>query len=88
MGMESVDARRRLLGALERYDQKRPNSPWTFCLATQILISDGNLKGADVFVGLCEQRCKDAACHEQAQRLRSQIANSARQPPEPGSGSP
>ena len=69
-----ADARRRLLGALERFDQRQPNIPWTFCLSARLLIADGNLQGASLGVGLCEERCDDPACQEQVRRLRSQIA--------------
>jgi tetratricopeptide (TPR) repeat protein len=71
-GEEGTDARQRLLGALERFDRKRPNVPWTFCLAAQLLIADGHLQGAELSLRLCEERCSDAPCREQVSRLRSE----------------
>jgi len=70
-GADGADARQRLLGALERFDRKHPDLPWTFCLAAQLLIADGQLPGAELSVRLCEDRCSDEACREHVRRLRS-----------------
>jgi tetratricopeptide (TPR) repeat protein len=87
-GDGGVDARKRLLGALDRFDQSRPNIPWTFCLATQLLIADGNLRGANLSVRLCEARCTDSPCREQVHDLQSQIRNVTTPADQPESASP
>ena len=78
MGWTATGTRRRLRSALEHFDLRQPNVPWTFCLTAQLLISEQNLEGANAFARLCEERCdktSDApACYEQARRLRSQLS--------------
>ena len=69
-----ADARRRLLGALEAFDLRRPGVPWTYCLAAQLLIADGRIDPARVFVDLCAQHCgDDPACDKHAQSLRERL---------------
>ncbi len=80
MGEKGAAVRRRLRGALERYDQRQPDVPWTFCLAARLLIADGNLEGAELFLGLCNERCTNPACHEQVRVLRTQLQNSKSTP--------
>ncbi len=75
-GEKAAAARRRLLGALDRFDQKHPDIAWTFCLAARLLIADGDSQGAELFLGLCEQRCRDLACREQVRSLASQVPDS------------
>jgi tetratricopeptide (TPR) repeat protein len=65
-----ADARRRLLGALERFEQQRPDVPWTICIAARLLIAEGNIEAARVFVGLCQERCMDPLCLELVDALR------------------
>ncbi|MFQ5494949.1 MAG: tetratricopeptide repeat protein, partial [Phycisphaerae bacterium] len=68
------DARQRLLGAFERFDTDHPNRPWTYCLTARLLIAEGRLKAAGVFVGLCKQWCPPSApCQGELQTLRSQM---------------
>jgi tetratricopeptide (TPR) repeat protein len=76
-GPDGADARRRLLSALERFDLEHPGVPWTFCLAARLLIAEGNLEGADLFVALCNERCAEPACHERVAHLRSQLESAA-----------
>jgi hypothetical protein len=73
MGESGSEARRRLLDALERFDKKTQNVAWTFCLAARLLVADGNIEGATMAVGLCEERCHTTTCREHVRSLRSQI---------------
>jgi tetratricopeptide (TPR) repeat protein len=73
MGLRAADARRQLLSALDRFDRRQPNVPWTFCIAARLLIADRNLDGAGVFIQLCEERCDGPECLEQVQFLRSKL---------------
>ncbi|UCC30872.1 MAG: tetratricopeptide repeat protein [Phycisphaerales bacterium] len=82
LGEKAVAARHRLLGALAHFDREHPDIAWTFCLATQLLIADGNFQGAELFLGLCEQRCRDLACREQARSLASQVPDSGSTEPD------
>ena len=77
---DGADARRHLLGALERFDRAQPNVPWTFCLAAQLLIADGNLDAAGMSVDLCEEHCDDLACRERIVRLRTLLVDRRRLP--------
>lgn len=88
MGDRGADARRQLLGALERFDRQQPDIPWTFCLTARLLIADGDFEGAGVFVGLCEERCDDPACRDRAESLRALLPSSAASPHEGASGTP
>jgi tetratricopeptide (TPR) repeat protein len=72
-GDSGADARRRLLRALELFDQQHPDVPWTYCLAAQLLITDGQPDAARVFADLCEQHCTDPACHDHARSLRARL---------------
>ncbi len=85
---EGADARQRLLGALEGFDRKRPNVPWTFCLAAQLLITDGNLQGAELSTRLCEERCNDAPCEQQVESLRSELQTALMESPRAPVGPP
>ena len=73
-GIQAADARQRMLGALERFDSKTPNVPWTFCVAARLLLMDGKHDAARVFIGLCEERCQDEACRVDVAKLRSRLA--------------
>ena len=74
LGPDGSDARGRLLGALERFDQRQPSVPWTFCLTARLLLADGRFEPAAIFTGLCEERCdSDDACRAEVQHLRERI---------------
>ncbi len=73
-GETGAKTRHELQRALEYYDRRQPDVAWTFCLTTQLLIADGNIEGANIFIGLCEERCNDPACREQVRGLRTQTA--------------
>jgi tetratricopeptide (TPR) repeat protein len=77
MGQQGDEARHRLLGALERFDRQTPDVPWTFCLTTRLLIANGQLDAAGVFLELAVERCGDAACQEHIQRLGSLLGEAA-----------
>ncbi len=68
-----VDARARLLGALQGLSEHRPNSPWTFCMAARLLAADGNTEPARMSVDLCEERCGDQACRNEVAALRGSL---------------
>lgn len=82
-GRSGADARRRLLAALERFDEIRPDVPWMFCLGARLLFAEGNHRAAEAFVGLCEQRCREHACREQAASLRLRLRPAPVNPPLP-----
>lgn len=77
-GEPGAGARRRLLNALERFDRLRPDIPWTFCLTTRLLIANNRLDAARVFLDLSVKRCRDAACREHTQNLRSLLDDAVR----------
>lgn len=65
------EARRRLLAALEVFDESHPDEPWTFCLTARLLMADGHREGADAFIGLCAERCGDDGCRSYVAALQS-----------------
>ncbi len=69
-GAPGGDARRRLLGALERFEPRRPDCAWIFCMAARLLAADDRTDAAIAFVGLCEQRCNDEVCTNEVRSLR------------------
>ncbi len=73
-GAAGVDARARLLGALERYDSIEPDVSWTFCLTARLLLANGNANGASVFVGLCAERCADDLCRRYVEAVKGDLA--------------
>lgn len=76
LGDGGADARQRLLGALERFDQQQPGIPWTFCLVAQLLLADGNVDVAREAIKQCEERCQDDPCRDHVQVLRTQLTTS------------
>ena len=85
-GVAGVDARDRLLGALERYDSIEPNLSWTYCLAARLLLAGGNTRGASVAVTLCADRCADQPCRRYVEAFRIDLkAKSDEVPPSPQS---
>ena len=73
-GDAAAEARRLLLSALERFDQQRPNVPWTFGLTAELLLTDGQLDAARAFTDLFESRCDEPACRDYARSLRQRLA--------------
>ena len=73
MGPPGTDARQRLLGRLEVFSQQRPGSAWTYCLASELLIAEGQLEGAQLGVELCDQRCQEQQCRERVTSLRARL---------------
>ena len=72
-----TEARRMLLAALERFDAQRPKIPWTFAFTAQLLIADGQIEAAKVFLELLEQHCDAPTCRERGRWLRSRMNTSA-----------
>ncbi len=66
-------ARKRLLGALERFDRARPGVPWTFCLVARLIMVDDTAPAVEVSIGMCEQRCHDDACRRYIRTLRAKL---------------
>ncbi len=62
-----------LLSALESFDRRRPNVPWTFCLGAQLLICRDQPEPASLFINLCEEHCSDKSCHQRVKSLRAQL---------------
>lgn len=54
--------RRRLLTALEVYDENHPGNPWTYCLTARMLLAEGNDPAGRAFTGLCRDHCADDTC--------------------------
>ena len=73
LGEAGADVRRRFLGALEGFDRRRPNVPWTFCLAARLLIAADNVDAARMSVTFCKERCNDEPCREEVRRLESRL---------------
>ena len=61
-GAAGQDARRRLLGALERFDQRRPNIAWTYYAAADLLLGEGRKDAARVFADLLSRHCDEPSC--------------------------
>jgi tetratricopeptide (TPR) repeat protein len=79
-GDRGANGRRRLLGSLERFHGQRPDIPWPFCMAGQLLVADGNMEAATMSVDLCDQRCSDRACRESVESLRSLVQPAVGEP--------
>ncbi len=77
----SADARKHLLGALERFDQERPGIPWTFLLAAQLLLADGNVNAAQFSISLSEKNCHDDLCRDHIQALRRRLTTARTETP-------
>lgn len=68
-----VQARARLLRAIERFDQRQPGNPWTFCLVARLMIAAGRVDAARASIDLCEKHCMEPSCLEYAPTLRAQL---------------
>ena len=64
--------RKRMLGALERFDRASPGVAWTFCLVARLVMSDGNAGAVQASIDRCETLCDGEACRDYAAKLRSQ----------------
>jgi len=80
-GDAGTDARRLLVSALKRFEQQRPDVPWTFGLTAELLLTDGQLDAARAFTDLFESRCDEPACRDYARSLRQRLVK-------PTSGAP
>lgn len=67
-GAPAMESRRRLLGALESFFARQPESPWTFCLTARLLVADGRTQAAEMAIEMCRQRCKAEACRQYVKR--------------------
>jgi tetratricopeptide (TPR) repeat protein len=83
-----AEARRLLLTALERFDQERPNVPWTFGLTAELLLTDGQLDAARAFTDLFETRCDKPACRDYIRLLRQRLSSASSFAPNPSTGTP
>ena len=72
---EVVDARSRLLGALQRYDEVESGIAWTYALAAQLLLYDADKEGAELFTDLCDQYCKETTCKGVVSDLRKRLSS-------------
>ena len=72
---EVVDARSRLLGALQRYDEVESGIAWTYALAAQLLLYDADREGAELFTDLCDQYCKETTCKAVVSDLRKRLSS-------------
>lgn len=67
------DVRQRLLVSLQQYDAMHPGTAWTFCLAAELLLADGNRQGAAASIDFCGERCGDDACRREVERLTDKL---------------
>ncbi|MFQ5463037.1 MAG: tetratricopeptide repeat protein [Phycisphaerae bacterium] len=74
----AVSVRKRLLGALSRFDEAHPNRGWTFCIASVLVLADGSIDAAKLSADLCSQHCSESACHEAARRITEDVARQER----------
>jgi tetratricopeptide (TPR) repeat protein len=82
-GDAGADARRLLLTALERFDQQRPNVPWTFGLTAELLLADGQTQAAAAFLDLFRTRCVAPQCHDYARSLSQRLSSPPSLVPKP-----
>lgn len=87
-GDAGADARRLLLTALERFDQERPNVPWTFGLTAELLLADGQTQAAAAFLDLFQTHCDAPRCRDYARSLRLRLSPQSPFVPEPATGTP
>jgi tetratricopeptide (TPR) repeat protein len=73
-GGQGADARQRFLRRLEMFGHRKPGMAWTYCLAAELLIADGQLDGARIGVDLCAQRCAELDCRDRVKSLRARLA--------------
>jgi len=77
------DARRLLLAALERFDQQRPDVPWTLGLTAELLFADGQTQAAAAFLDLFQTRCGAPQCHDYARSLSRRLSPTPTLVPKP-----
>jgi tetratricopeptide (TPR) repeat protein len=87
-GPPGADARQRLMRRLEMLGQQRPGLAWTYCLASELLIADGQPESARLGVELCDQRCMDRECRERVTSLRARLSGAPASPTAPSGDTP
>lgn len=75
-GPNGGSTRRRLLQALERYDQKSPDNPWTYYLTATLLIGDGQTDAGRAFAELFNTRCNQPECEPFRSALAARVGYS------------
>jgi len=78
-GDAGQDARRRLLGGLERFDEHHPNVAWTYYSAARLLLGDGRKDTARVFTDLFTSRCNGPSCEKYRTLLETEFSRVAEQ---------
>lgn len=73
-GAAGQDARRRLLGALERFDQRHPNIAWTYYIAADLLLGEGRKDAARVFADLFIAHCDEPSCGKYRTLLEAKLS--------------
>lgn len=76
-----ADARRLLLKALERFDEKRPNVAWTYGLTAELLLADGQTQAAATFLNLFQTQCDTTQCREFAKAVGRRLSTPSPQVP-------
>jgi len=66
-------ARKRMLDALQGYDQITPDLPWTFCIAAELMMSDQRIAEARMALGLCSDRCEDFSCRKTVNEIEQAL---------------
>ena len=70
------DVRRRMIASLEFFDRHHADAPWAFCLATPLLIADGQIDAGRVFLEQCGRLCGSGLACDYAADLRKRLENS------------
>jgi tetratricopeptide (TPR) repeat protein len=87
-GAAGQDARRRLLGALERFDQRHPNIAWTYYTAADLLLGEGRKDAARVFADLFIAHCDEPSCGTYRTLLEAKLSQITESRGESSSASP
>jgi tetratricopeptide (TPR) repeat protein len=87
-GNAGADARRLLLTALERFDQQRPNVPWTLGLTAELLLADRQIQAAAAFLDLFKARCDAPQCHDYSRSLNQRLSSTPTLVPKPSTNAP
>ena len=69
-----VQARARLLRAIERFDQQQPGDVWTFCLVARLMIAADRMDAARASIDLCVKHCTEPSCLEYARTLQARLS--------------
>ena len=73
-GEQGTDARQRFLRRLEMFGHRKPGVAWTYCLAAELLVADGQLDGARIGADLCAQLCSEPGCRDRVTSLRARLS--------------